>query len=109
MNTQAIMTMIFTFLGTSGGLAIIQAITSRKKNNQEVTTSTIKNAMELEKVAVERWKSSLDKIDAAEKLLIEVRKEMELKDAYIIVIKDLLKKHDIPVPKQKKFNGEAED
>jgi len=104
------MVMIFsTLLGGGGVFVVVKAILEwhlgRKKQKFEVSELQVKTAMELEMRAMERYGQASAKLDAVEKLLLEVRselmeakKELEIHRDYIEKLKSLLKKHKITVP-----------
>lgn len=106
----ATMVMIFsTLLGGGGVFVVVKAILEwhlgRKKQKFEVSELQVKTAMELEMRAMERYGQASAKLDAVEKLLLEVRselmeakKELEIHRDYIEKLKSLLKKHKITVP-----------
>ena len=98
MSLEIIMTTIFSVLGGGGLVAIVQVFANRKKVAAEAAGETIKNAIEVEKLAVTRYQAATDKLDVAERLLTEVKVELRASKLYIEELMILLKKHRIPVP-----------
>ena len=102
MKTDTLMTAVMALIGGGGLVAIVQAVAGRRKNNSEVTDINVKTAIELERVAMERYNDTAKRMEAAEQLLAELRLEQELNRSYINVLTDLLHKNGIPVPDKRK-------
>ena len=98
MSIEIIMTTIFSVLGGGSLVAIVQVFANRKKVAAEAAGETIKNAIEVEKLAVIRYQAATNKLDAAERLLTEVKVELRASKIYIEELTALLKRHGIPAP-----------
>ena len=95
----SILALVFTFLGGTSVTAIITGLFNLKKNKADVTDASVRTVLEIEKIAMERYASTNEKLSIVEKLLSEVKDELEAYKAYVDVLTDLLKKNNIEVPK----------
>jgi len=123
MPTELIMTVVVSLLGGGGLVAIVNAFVGRRRNKSEVTDINVKTAIELEKMAMQRYNEASESLDNAYKLLneskhelMDLRKEMtELKReldevkcdfetyyTYAKLLKSVLQDNDIPVPSKPK-------
>ena len=119
MNIDQVLTVILAVLGGGGFVAIFNAIVTRKKNRSEVTDINVKTAVELERMAMNRYTEASQSLDTAQKMLAEAKHELleakrELSDAKrelieashnydiyrrrCVVLEDLLQKNGIEVP-----------
>jgi hypothetical protein len=102
MSPEMLVTVIVALLGGGGFVALINAYFGRHKNKAEVTDLHVKTAIELERVAMERYSTVSRNLDEAEKYLAEARKELAAYRSYVKELEDLLIKHDIDIPERVK-------
>jgi len=100
MGVETIVAAVFSLLGGGGIVAVVQAIVGKRRNKLEADGLVVKHAIELEKVAVDRYMTSIQRLDMAEKLLLEVRRELEASQTYVDKCLDLLRKNGIPIPER---------
>jgi hypothetical protein len=98
-----ILTTIVSIAGGGGIVALINYLGSRRKNNADTHSVVIKDALSLESIAVERYKTAEEKLEMAEQLLKETRKELEAYKSYIGYLHTLLDQHGV---KYEKHNAE---
>jgi hypothetical protein len=82
-------------------VALIPYIASKKKNTADTHSVVVKDALSLENIAVERYKTAEEKLAMAEQLLKETRQELEAYKDYINYLHDLLDKSGIEYKKRK--------
>jgi hypothetical protein len=94
-------------LGT-GGTALINWFTHRQVDRATINSSTVKDALDLEEIAMKRYTSIESKLKAAEELLYEVREENGYMRGYIAALQAILKKHSIDYPGYHQYRKKEE-
>ena len=97
---------VLSLLGVGGIAAtVVQGLINRRKHKSEAkkldaerSTITVENSIRLEGIAMQRYNNAMDKLDAAEKLLEEVRKDLQAERDYVRLLVMTLNRHNITVP-----------
>ena len=100
MNTQTLVAVLIAILGSGVVTAVVNAWFSRKKNSAETGRILIEDAINLERLAAERFTETKARLDLMEELFAQVKLDLERAGAYIIVLEDVLKMNGIPVPEK---------
>ncbi|MCL2838288.1 MAG: hypothetical protein FWE04_04375 [Oscillospiraceae bacterium] len=103
-NISVIWWLVLTVVGSGGLVALIQGVFTRKKTKVDTESITVKNAMNLESIAIERYTSTLEKLAAAERIIADIRKEMENDRQYILVLQEFIYSHGFEVPERPKID-----
>ena len=82
-------------------VAVINVYANRKKTAADAATSNINDALRLKEIAMEQFNTTAEKLERAQELLEEVKKENERMHNYIEELQKILDEHGIPY---KKFN-----
>lgn len=94
---------LFSVLCAMGGgalVAIIQAIAQRGKVKVESDSVSLKNALDLEQVAMDRYTATEDKLNNIRKELREVEVELLFQKAYVAALTALLHANGIEYPSE---------
>lgn len=92
---------LFSVLCAMGGgalVAIIQAFAQRGKVKVESDSVSLKNALDLEQVAMDRYTSTEEKLNKIRGELKEVEAELLFQKAYAAALTALLHAHEIKYP-----------
>ena len=95
---ETMLAILISVVSGGGLVAIVQAVAGKQKNKSEVTDILVQKAIALENVATDRYMDVSEKLETAEKYLNEAKRELEIYQSYVNVLKDLLKNHDIEFP-----------
>lgn len=93
-----ILSMIFTFIGGGTFTTIVAGFFNARKNKVDSTDVAVKTALEIEKIAMERYTSTNEKLIIVEQLLGEVKDELQAYKEYVDVLTDILDRNKIEYP-----------
>ena len=80
-------------------VAVINVYANRKKTAADAAASNINDALRLKEVAMEQFNTTAEKLERAQELLEEVKKENERLYNYIEELQKILDDHGIPYEK----------
>ena len=92
------LTLLAAFLGSNVLTALIPVWFNRRKTHAETNHVVVQTALELEQRAHERYQSTADALDEAEKLLSFARKQLREQAVYILQLQEVLEASGIVVP-----------
>ena len=80
-------------------VAVINVYANRKKTAADAAASNINDALRLKEIAMEQFNTTAEKLERAQELLEEVKKENERMHNYIEELQKILDEHGIPYEK----------
>ena len=80
-------------------VAVINVYANRKKTTADAAASNINDALRLKEVAMEQFNTTAEKLERAQELLEEVKRENEKLYKYIEELQKILDDHGIPYEK----------
>lgn len=95
MDSQTVLPLLLTSTVIS---AVAGHIFGRKKVHADVTAVHVDTALKLEEIAVVRYRSAQEALDAAQAALNAARAEIRWQEDYIELLHDLLDRAGIPYP-----------
>lgn len=88
-------TLVTTVLGSSSLSIIGTVILTRKKAKVETAEIMVQSALTLEQRAHDRYKTTCEALEAAEKLLAYAREQLKDQEDYILELQELLTKNGL--------------
>ena len=95
MSIELIVSLIVGVLGSNVVTALVTSQSSHKKNSAEATEKTVHTVLALEERAHERYKTTAEALDEAEKLLRYARDQLSESAEYIKYLQLTLCKHGV--------------
>jgi capsule polysaccharide export protein KpsE/RkpR len=94
-------------IGGGGAVTVIQIIAGKHKTKFEAVDAHIKNAVELEQMAVERYSAAIKSLEAAQHNLDNSRRELDRYRSYILILEDCLRRNNIEIPKNNRSKNDG--
>ena len=92
-------------IGSSAFSTVATAYVSRRKNNSDISSQSVKTALELEERAHSRYQSAQQALDTAQLALNAARVEIRSYEDYVNTIHDLLDEAGIAYPARTSMLG----